>query len=262
LFRNATLLGVRDATFSLEKLREVNALHKNCLHSGDDALLLPPEFSAAAQNLHEALPQHELLLAVNFRDSSTYQKGFPKPATAAMAKVLEDFFQQHSSVQAWTVPISYNAQDDDRKASRALWDLLPEPEQSRLSLIEQELRAPELRALLGKSHLAIGVSYHFLLFCLSANIPALGLFANPYYEAKTRGLMELYGMSEWAIDIRNGFDSALIASKLEALKTKREALSQQLRLRNQELRSQESQFHDRLFSLISEGHADVAPPEN
>ena len=248
MFRNASLLGVRDAEQSFRILQELGAMHDRCLHSGDDAILMPMQASAAVQSF-----AREALIALNFRDSSTYQKGFPKPSLPGFAKALEMILHQDEHAQMLFVPISYNAQDDDRKPARAVVSLLKEQDQPRISVAEAEMHAQELRALIASAEIGIGISYHFLLFCLSSNVPALGLFANAYYEQKTCGLFQLYGMEEWLVDIRQGVDADLLAEKFSRLKAARQEITTHLRQRNAELRGREAEFQERMVGLISSG---------
>ena len=248
MFRNASLLGVRDAEQSFRILQDLGAMHERCLHSGDDAILMPMQASAAVQSF-----AREALIALNFRDSSTYQKGFPKPSLPGFATALEIILQQDEHAQMLFVPISYNAQDDDRKPARAVVNLLKEQDQPRISVAEAEMHAQELRALIASAEIGIGISYHFLLFCLSSNVPALGLFANAYYEQKTCGLFQLYGMEEWLVDIRQGVDADLLAEKFSRLKAARQEIITHLRQRNAELRGREAEFQERMVGLISSG---------
>ena len=129
--------------------------------------------------------------------------------------------------------------------------LLPAELQPNVTVVETEFHAQELRALIGSAHSAVGISYHFLLFCLSSNIPALGLYANAYYELKTCGLFKLYGMEEWLVDIRNGLDPSLLAEKMHLLNSRHSELTEHLRLRNATLRASEAEFHQRMVQLIA-----------
>lgn len=246
MFRNASLLGVRDAEQSFRILKDLGALHERCVHSGDDAILMPMQASAAVQAF-----AHEGLIAVNFRDSSTYQKGFPKPALPNFARALEIILQQDDHARLLFVPISYNAQDDDRKPARGVCGLLEEKHQPRVSVMEDEMHAQELRALIASARCGMGISYHFLLFCLSSNVPALGLFANAYYEQKTCGLFQLYGMEEWLVDIRQGVDAESLAEKFARLHATHGEITTQLRQRNAELRAREEAFRNQMIGLIS-----------
>lgn len=237
LFRSASLLGVRDAEQSFSILKSIGAHHENCHHSGDDSLLMAPQRSPAVVNLLASTsPAGAPVLGLNFRDSSTYQKGFPKPANEAFADALATVFQASPLLHGRFVPITYNPQDDDRKPARAVQALLAgRGMEGRVALVEEELEAQELRALIGSVDFAVGVSYHFLLFCLSSGVPAIGLHANPYYELKTLGLFRLYGMEPWAMDIRTGLDPAALTSRVQEMEASLPELRAQLAVRNVEL---------------------------
>jgi polysaccharide pyruvyl transferase WcaK-like protein len=67
-----------------------------------------------------------------------------------------------------------------------------------------DLRADpvEAKACVAASDLAVGMSYHFLLFALSSGVPGLGLYASEYYRQKLEGEMERYGCTESVVDLR------------------------------------------------------------
>lgn len=244
LFRSASLLGVRDAEQSFAILRSIGAYHENCHHSGDDSLRMAPQRSAAVEAvLASSVPAGAPVMGLNFRDSSTYQKGFPKPANEAFADALARVLQASPGLHGRFVPITYNPQDDDRKPARAVQALLAgKGLEGRVAVVEQEMEAQELRALIGSADFAVGVSYHFLLFCLSSGVPAIGLHANPYYELKTLGLFRLYGMEAWAMDIRSGLEPEALAVRIQEMEARLPELRAQLAARNVELAETSKKF--------------------
>lgn len=55
------------------------------------------------------------------------------------------------------------------------------------------LGAPQIKWLLGRARLGIGLSYHFHVFLLSQGIPTIGTYTNQYYDIKLRGVFAAFG---------------------------------------------------------------------
>lgn len=58
-----------------------------------------------------------------------------------------------------------------------------------------------IKGVVGRSFLALGLSYHFHVFALSQAIPALVLYSGEYYRLKSEGLFGHYSLTECVMDI-------------------------------------------------------------
>ena len=84
------------------------------------------------------------------------------------------------------------------------------------------------KGIIGRMDLALGVSYHFLIFAMSMGVPAIGLFLDEYYRIKTCGACEVFGCPEWAIPVRAREDIVRIVEQVTECLEHRDSLSQHL----------------------------------
>lgn len=216
LFNSSAFTGVRDGAASRARLAACGVPASAIHHTGDDALLMPPDAEAARAHL-PAMFDDRPVIALNLRDSSGYGRKYPKPDLRFWRELVTRLASHPSAPVFLFIPISYDEHDDDRRPATALMDDLAANgvARSRFLLPEQPLEAPVLRALAARSTVGIGISYHFLLFCLSAGAPAFGLWQNPYYRAKIDGLMDLHDLPENSLPLQD-FDPADLAARVSA----------------------------------------------
>jgi polysaccharide pyruvyl transferase WcaK-like protein len=207
MFSACEIVGVRDDSTSAELLEGIGVPRDIVRHTGDDALLF--ESGANSASLKGDREDDVPIIGLNLRDSSTYQKGYAKHDPERYAQVL-DAVASKRRVRFAFVPISYDQQDDDRVAAQNVIAAMDHAD--RAEVVTEELDAAQLRELCGSFDAAIGISYHFLLFSLAANVPSLLLHSNPYYAHKSKGLSRLYGTEEQAIDLGATSDADLEAA--------------------------------------------------
>ncbi|MFM7182680.1 MAG: polysaccharide pyruvyl transferase family protein [Verrucomicrobiales bacterium] len=193
MFNACEVVGVRDGEASAGILRSCGVNAGKIAHTGDDALLLRPDQEGGNRLLGGFGAGHPLV-ALNLRDASSYGKKYPKPDFEFWSNLLRDLAALPSSPHFLFLPVSYDPMDDDRRPARSLIDSLVATgiPSSRFFAVEESVDARVLLALAARAAVGVGISYHFLLFCLHAGVPAFGLWQNPYYKAKIEGLMALY----------------------------------------------------------------------
>jgi polysaccharide pyruvyl transferase WcaK-like protein len=250
MFNACQLAGVRDGAQSADLLLSCGVKPARIVHTGDDALLVAPD-TQAAERLLGGFSERRPLISLNLRDSSGYRKKYPKPAWDFWKDLVRTLAAHPSAPNFLFVPISYNSGDDDRVPARRLIEIL-EAEgiaRERFFLPEDELEAPALRALAERADLAIGISYHFLVFSLTAGIPAFGLWQNPYYQTKTTGLMALHGLPDHAIELEKADPVALADRALAVLETPA-SVRDPLRSTLARLARESSSARDRILALL------------
>lgn len=248
-FRSVVFVGVRDGEASTSLARSLGACRSTTWHTGDDSLLLKAESSLVADTaLREAgVPDQKLLIGVNFRDSSSYSPAHHEGGTERLARLL-DRLSDASGAHVVFVPISYDTADDDRKSAAAVLNAMANPTSA--TVLTAEYPAALLRAMVGRMHLCIGTSYHFLLFALSEGVPALGLYKNTYYRHKQLGLYSLYGLERYSVDMLAAATGAIEALAAELL-ARRHDVAEAVRRRNDQLRSAEAGARAKLAGAIS-----------
>lgn len=250
MFNACEVVGVRDGAASGGILQSCGVDAARLGHSGDDALLLAPDEAGATRVLGGFGGAHPII-AVNLRDASSYGKKYPKPDLEFWSSLLRDLAALPSSPHFLFLPVSYDPVDDDRKPARALLESMVATgiPASRFFILEEMVEAPVLRALAARAALGIGISYHFLLFCLSARVPAFGFWQNPYYQAKIEGLMALYQCPEHALGLANT-SPAVIATRLQAVLADRLAHVYRLETSSRELEAAAGQTRARILKCL------------
>ena len=250
MFNACQVAGVRDGGQSTRLLLSCGVKSGRIAHTGDDALLVAPD-TAAAERILGGFSAGRPLISLNLRDSSGYRKKYPKPAWDFWKDLVRTLAAHPSRPNFLFVPISYNTGDDDRAPARRLIEMLEADgiARDRFFLPEEELEAPALRALAERADLAIGISYHFLVFSLTAGIPAFGLWQNPYYQTKTTGLMTLHGLPDHAIEMET-CDPLLLAARALAVLDAPATVREPLRATLARLATETSAARQRILSLL------------
>jgi polysaccharide pyruvyl transferase WcaK-like protein len=226
--RRAKVVGVRDGRPSKAAALQCGARAQTLVHTGDDALRLPSaseEEIQAAWKL-EGLPEDHssLFIGVNARRSASYSPSYHDQGEASLAHAL-DRVSEISRAHVVFIPTTYDRDDDDRVSASAVRKLMRHA--NRATVITRPHAPAVLRGLVAKMDIAVGASYHFLLFALDAAIPCVALGANSYFRAKHAGLREVYGAglrtTNWSRD-DGGKLARIITETIEARDRIREEL--------------------------------------
>ncbi len=250
LFRSCRLAGVRDDEASAAILRHVGVPEEKIVHTGDDALLVDPN-PAATSPLLPGLGGEQPLIALNLRDSSGYGRRYPKPHFDFWEQLATGLASLPCRPAFLFLPISYDPHDDDRKPARELRDrlLAHGVDARRMYLPEEPLETPTLRALASRATLGIGISYHFLLFCLAGGAPVFGVWQNPYYRAKVDGLLRLHDLAAHSLN-PSETDPAELVRRAATMLTKNSRSHQHLAGLLPGLRDRESRARRQLLNLL------------
>jgi len=116
-----------------------------------------------------------------------------------VAQALNDFLQTNT-LNAAFIPFQHISKEshptEDRKMAHHLIDMLDENIRDRVLLIDEYLGPQEILALMKKGLFGIGMRYHFLIFSLLNNIPAIALS----YDEKCTTLMNEIGLEDLSLD--------------------------------------------------------------
>ena len=218
LFSISSSIGVRDGEQSKGVVHAISKRSTSRVtYTGDDSLLVAPapDHEVATTLRLEGVPEDTIeLIAVNLRDSSAYKAGYAKPPFAMAAEALDELLE-HPGRHVIFVPISYNRQDGDPDSARQIMSHMRHSE--RATVINGELHPSMIKGILAQAQIAIGTSYHFLLFALSQNIPVIALYQNPYYKQKLEGLCTMYGQEHHCLNMEGISAVSLIKASKEVL---------------------------------------------
>lgn len=230
-FKQAALCTVREAG-SFHFLKSVGVGTEQVLCTGDDAHDLSFSISHADEylaHMRGALPPPvKTIIAVNVR-WATYAMTSPDENQNAyrICKLLLSNPTQGIVLVPMLSDWMHEKQQYEHLMSR-----LNEPD--RVALLPYEPFAPEkVKAALRSADLVVGYSYHFLVFALSAGVPAIGLYESAYYQQKVCGAMEMYGLENSAINLAMQPWDDLLLTRVRDVLVRRSALSDRLRCRNE-----------------------------
>nr|BCB22795.1 polysaccharide pyruvyl transferase family protein [Erysipelothrix tonsillarum] len=92
------------------------------------------------------------------------------------------------------IPISYISNNDEYQDNMFLKGKVSEKSIFLNDLCEvSSLRPENIKFLVSKCKLSIGLSYHFNVFSISQNIPTISLYYDEYYKIKNGGLLSFKG---------------------------------------------------------------------
>ena len=250
-FQRARLIGIRDGDVSRQAARENGAQEDRIIHTGDDSELLPAATDDRITEVMriEGIPNDGMLIGVNFRDASSYHPGYEDEGYEKLARVLDDLIDHHNA-RVVLIPITYDALDDDRKSAARVTEHMKRSDH--VAVVKGVYDAALLRGLIGRMTIAVGSSYHFLLFALSQAVPSLALTKNPYYAVKHRGLLTLYRQAERVCDV-NQTEAVRLEEFVNDLVMHRDGISTALAERQLELNAESARARDQLAKQLTAG---------
>ena len=185
-------ISVRERLTSLPFLAECGVRTENVRVTGDEVL------ESICRSAGESRPGNAL--GVNVR--AAYYSGVDGATTPLLSAAINRLSQQLGA-RLEPLAVAHHKEDDD---AAALGTLAPE-----LKGGSHELENPrEFRQRIARCRLVLTGSYHAAVFALAQGIPAVGLVFSPYYEAKFKGLQDLFGAGSRYVDGRQrGWDLQL-----------------------------------------------------
>lgn len=252
LFSSCKIIGVRDGDFSKTIVNSISTKSTNkVINTGDDAVLVSPASNLEIASIFqtEGIPKTASeLIAVNLRDSSSYQDGYSKPPFAITAAVLDELLEQSGSRHVVFIPISYHEEDGDRESAAKIMQKMHHSD--RATIISGQYSPSIIKGIIAQSHVAIGTSYHFLLFALSQHIPALGLYQNAYYKQKLKGLFMMYMQKQYCLDLE-GISTEALEESAQILLNNRNTIHTNLLKTNRILNTSFTDAHNVIRKLIT-----------
>lgn len=104
--------------------------------------------------------------------------------------------------------------DDDTIITKELFDMLPS--QDNIYILGKEMSPKQLKYLYSKMDYFVGTRMHSNIFSLAEEVPCLAIS----YDYKTDGIMKLFGLSNYVIDINNVNSKLLIGKFNDLVKDK------------------------------------------
>jgi polysaccharide pyruvyl transferase WcaK-like protein len=193
--RRARFVGLREPTDSVTFCERAGLAPGRYEVMGDDSFGVPPDAEGAEGVLRKNGLEPGRFLAVNLRLADyAFGRAQHLEKFAGLCRGLARRYGM--PVVAVTIDVSELFSDLAtgrrlREATGGVVQVLDEP----------DMTPARVKAVLGRSFAAAGVSYHFCVYTLTQGVPAVCLYDGEYYAQKARGLARFWG--------REGLDVAL-----------------------------------------------------
>lgn len=163
------------------------------VYSGDDAGDLP---DAPAQRIDqiladEGVPRGVPLMAIHIRARRAGGGTNQAPRIAAMLDRVVDEIGHHLVF----VSTLHKHTRADENGNREVFALMKR--QDKATVLQREYTSHEARGVVGRASLAIGMGYHFAVFCLNQGVPCMVFSSSSYYDGKAGGLLAHFGIPDW-----------------------------------------------------------------
>ena len=186
--RSARLLGLRESVRSGEIVRRMGVSPDRFMVMGDDSL---PVGDCGDERARELIPAVAAgasgYVAANYR-VAPYAPG-AEAQLDRFAGIL-DRVVEASRLPVLFVPTTLNKLDSDVTAAQQIVGRMRRRDRAGVA---SDVRTPsDAKGLLGRARSAVGMSYHFCVFALSRNTPAVSVTLGGYYGQKGEGLAETW----------------------------------------------------------------------
>lgn len=189
--KRATYLSVRDDVRSAGLLRRLTGGTPTVVMAGDDASSLATADITAPAGKAGDQPAR---IALHFRIS---------PFTENSQQLKQQFADTVAEVfsRGWR-PVFFILTSQAEWETNLLQELLAGAAPDSYDIVESD----DPRVI--KSHIsccdtAMGVAYHFIVFCLTTGTPVIALYGGEYYRYKMGGILKQYDKENWMTDFPN-----------------------------------------------------------
>lgn len=236
------LITLRERT-SRRILKQAGVVNPVIKVTADDATLLPANENKAKEILsHQKIVWHRPLVAMNMVELKILSEAEKRKAQNLLAQIADYLVSKHDA-RILFVPMEYNPSADDRTAALKILKLMKHPDKA--GIITQEYDDQTLKGIIKQADLAIGLRYHFIVFAVNSQVPAIGIYLDDYYSIKIKGVLNLLNQDKYALDIHKTTLQDLIKLTQEILSNK-ESIREKLKEQTEDLEKR---------SLFSPKHA-------
>jgi len=180
--------------------------------AGDDALSLSCISKTEAQELIAADAGKKwfefaasAIWGINLKGSLNVFKGKGRSGDLAneislMNQICEYLLKNHQA-KILLVSTDFCPGVDDRLLLRRLHQQIHPSLRQRVAVLGNSYNDHQLKGITGCCDFVLGSRYHFLVFALSGNIPAIGIASGLYQQTKLSGVLGLLDLSEYFVPL-------------------------------------------------------------
>jgi len=192
-------IGVRDGLTSPAILRQLMVPSEKIKITGDDAFPMVADAGREEIRKHFGMEPERLVIGFNAR-----LKSYNQDAQHYFQNLLEIIKTVASQLQAVVLFIASDfgpSRYNDLATARHAQELLGESVE--FKYLDEPVEPERIKSLAAACDLVLAQSYHVLVFALSAQVPAIGLYHSEYYAGKTQGLFQFVGLENNALGLEN-----------------------------------------------------------
>jgi polysaccharide pyruvyl transferase WcaK-like protein len=208
---------VRDFAASAAFLRENGVRRPPVQIAADDAASLRPAPGEEVLRIlsDEGVPSDRPLIAFQFRDTA-FDRSVGDHDRGLMAAVADTLIEQTNGRIVFVSTV-YNEERgvDDRAAAAAIVARMKRAD--RVTVLQGLYDPPTVKGIIADADLAVGTSYHFLVFALTTGVPPVALYTGEYYRGKIRGLFDHFELADATFDMEMTRAEAVARWALSAL---------------------------------------------
>lgn len=187
--KRSTYVSVRDNVRSQEYLANLTKGKVDIHMTGDDATSL--RWNTPKDNFNNLENTENAKIAIHFRIS---------PFTENSEKLKRKLSEFTNTVidKGWK-PVFFIFTSQKQWEHDLLKDLLHNVAPSAYEIYSSD-DPREVKSKISECQIAIGVAYHFIVFCLCTGIPVIALYGGEYYRYKISGILKQFSQEKWMIE--------------------------------------------------------------
>ncbi|MFK5968796.1 MAG: Coenzyme F420 hydrogenase/dehydrogenase, beta subunit C-terminal domain [Candidatus Marithrix sp.] len=246
------LITLCDKKFSQQQLIDIGVNKPIIRSTVNDAYVLP---AISIQEAKEILAQETgitsisevFLVFMNLNGSLKLCKE-ENNEVVTLAKIADKLVTEFNATVI-LLPTNYNIGDDDRDIHSDIVNLVNNKEN--IYTLTKEYNTTQLKGIIGLGSMTIGVRYNFNMFAASVNIPFFGLASGEYQLEKLRGLIDIYGISQYFIEDNIKYISIeqIWPKIIYFIKSKENIKKQLLIINNKSLKNRDIAINELIFLL-------------
>lgn len=220
ILNKMALITVRDP-ISRDYLIKIGVNRPQVFLVADPAFLLKPIVKQSFDFLKERTGRGFVGISISEEAVSCFYKG-EEPFIRLMSRVVE--FLRQSGFSIIFIPHSIGGYKfgDDRVYARKIYELLEYKDH--IINLESDYTPNELKGIIEKCDLFIGMRMHANIAALSSLVPTIAISHSLKYE----GIMKTLGQEEWVCDIRT-LDYEILTSKISNIIQKQKEIVENLK---------------------------------
>jgi polysaccharide pyruvyl transferase WcaK-like protein len=161
----------------------------------------------------------KIKVGVNLKGSLDMYGGNMSGVSTIVYTLCKFLLDRYYDLEIYLIPTSTGVNE-----LRQLWELEGRLNNPRVSQVIPMNTPDEVKCVVSKMDVCIGVRYHFCVFALASDIPCIAIYSGKYQEAKLSGLLlneDVYTKNLKLVDAKDGEHSLAVKDTISYLDVKK-----------------------------------------